>query len=106
MILASEALALPKAQLTENEVLAAQKLETELDEFIRENMKHSGCAFVTKETSSNVISAVNRRLKDAGYNTQWGQLVEKHKLNAAQQQVVGWQLMLAPSDEAYKAHRA
>jgi hypothetical protein len=55
-----------------------------------------------KETRPNVISAVNHRLVAAGYNAQWQLVANKHPLNAALTQIVGYKLSLAPNGEAYQ----
>ena len=101
MIAAKEALRLPTAQLSATEVEDANKLEAEIEESVINSMERRGCDLTTSQTNGNVIAEVNQRLKRAGYLPQWRPLVEKHKLDATIQQHVGFQLSLAPSDDAY-----
>jgi hypothetical protein len=103
MIPAVEALKLSCAQLTPEESAAVGKLETEIEEHIRKSMARRGCEFDTKETNGNVISEVNQRLKAVGYNPQWQPLIQRHKLNAATQEHIGFRLTLAPNDESYRS---
>ena len=101
MIAAKEALRLPSAQLSATEVEDANKLEAQIEESVIKSMERRGCDLTTNVTNGNVIAEVNQRLKRAGYLPQWRALVEKHKLDAAVQQHVGFQLSLSPSDDAY-----
>jgi hypothetical protein len=103
MIPATEALELANAKLTPQELEAADKLEAELDEFIRTKMERRGCDFTTKETNGNVIAEINQRIKRAGYAPTWHQLIERNRFNAAAEpKLVGYKVQVAPSDEAYR----
>ena len=101
MITAKEALQLSTAQLSADELKAVEKLEAEIDAHVKESMQHRGCEIKLSETNGNVIAETNQRLKRAGYQPQWQQVVDKHKLNAAIQVTVGYHLFLAPDDDAY-----
>jgi hypothetical protein len=102
---AAEALLLPSARLTDDERAAVDKLEKAIDEHVHKSMAYRGVDFTGKETNLNVLAEVNQRLKDAGYTLEWKYLVERHQLNAALTKMVGFQLVLGPSDEAYRAAR-
>ena len=102
MIPAIEALRLPNAQLTVEEIAAADALEAFIEDHVRKNMARRGCELAVKETNANIIAEVNQRLKAAGYLPQWQALVERNKFNAATQQHVGFQLALGPTDESYR----
>lgn len=102
MIPATEALRLPSAQLSVDEIAAADALEAEIEAHVSKFMERRGCDFVVKETRNNVIAEINQRLKTAGYQFQWQPLVEQHPLNKAVQKHVGFRLTLAPNDEAYR----
>lgn len=105
MISASEALRLPCAQLSDEEVAAVDALERELEEAVKNTMELKGLQINVKEANGNVIAEVSQRLKTAGYQVQWTPVVESHPLNKAHQRLVGFQLLLAPSDEAYRDAR-
>ena len=105
MIPAIEALALGTAQLTDEEVELANKLEATISEHVRENMRRNGCELETKETNPIVIAEVDYRLKVAGYVPEWRQFIKQHPLNKAINQCVGFGLFLAPSFDAVKAAR-
>lgn len=105
MIPASEALQLPTAKLTAEELAAADKLEAEIDEHIKTTMKRVGCMLKGKETNPNVLNEVGLRIKKAGYVHQWEQLSEQHRFNAALRVVTGFVLTLAPGIEAYQSSR-
>lgn len=106
MIAAIEALRLPTAELSDEERAGADALEAELEKYVRENMSFRGIEYEGKETRANVISAVNHRLVAAGYNAQWQLTANKHPLNAALTQIVGFKLALAPNADAYRAATA
>ena len=103
MIPAVEALQLPTAQLSPEELAAADKLELFIEEHVKTNMTHQGANIEIKEGRPDIIANVSQRLKAAGYQAQWAPLVEPHPLNKAQQVLVGFRLSLAPSDESYRA---
>ena len=102
MISAVEALQLPTAQLTAEEALAADKLESLIDEHIRTGMCHSGVDLQVTMTNANVIACVNQRLRANGWGTGWQPVIEQHRLNVAVQKHVGFKVSLFPDDEAYK----
>jgi len=64
VIPAAEALTLPSAKLTSEEVEAANKLEAEMEEYIRKFMARRGCDFKTSETRTSSLRSINdsRRL--------------------------------------------
>jgi hypothetical protein len=99
---AAEALQLPTAALTVEERDAADKLEAEIEKHVSLRMEFRGVEMEGKETRANVISAVNHRLVAAGYNAQWQLVANKHPLNAALTQIVGFKLSLAPNADAYR----
>jgi hypothetical protein len=106
VITAIEALKLKTAQLSADDLATVDRLESQIEEHIRMHMEHRGCELSLKETNNNIIAELNQRLKEAGYATQWGALTESHPLNAAKKVVVGFHLVLAPTDEAYGADRS
>lgn len=102
MISAVEALRLPSAQLTPDEVRAADVLELAIENHVRAHMTWHGCEenFTTPEKRSHVMAEVNYRLRKAGWVAQWQMLVEKGRFSSNQIHA-GWTLtMLLPSDEA------
>lgn len=103
MMTAVEALSLPTAKLSAEDVEAADKLETLIELHVKSNMKRQGVVLEISEVRGDVIADVSQRLKDAGYQVQWTPLVEQHPLNKAQQKLVGFRLSLAPTDESYRA---
>lgn len=103
MISAVEALQLPRAQLSVEDKEAADALEIAIEAFVHDNMEWRGLQFTSKEKRPNAIAEVMQRLKAAGYETRLEFVVEQHPLNKAMQQLVGFQLSLSPSDEAYRA---
>jgi hypothetical protein len=102
VIAAIEALRLPSAVLTDEERVAVDKLEKDIEEYVLANMSFRGVEMEGKETRANVLSAVNHRLVTAGYNAQWNLIANKHPLNAALTQIVGFKLSLSPNADAYK----
>lgn len=103
MIPAVEALALPTAVLTAEQKADADKLEEEIDKAVRGHMQRNGLDMQVKQTDAAVIAEVNQRLRAAGYGARWSPMIEQHRLNAAVQNHVGFNLNLFPSDDAYKA---
>src|SRR6185369_16494049 len=98
-----EALQLPTASLTDEQHRAADKLEKEIEDYVRKNMSFRGVDYEGKETSADVLAAVNHRLVAAGYNAQWKLIANEHPLNKAISQIVGFKLSLAPNADAYKS---
>jgi hypothetical protein len=101
MISASEALRLPSAQLSPDESAAADALDAELDAHLREHMRRGGATFDTKEVRGPVIAEVTWRLRRAKYEVQVMAAQAASPLNPQQLRVVGYRLVLTPSDEAY-----
>jgi hypothetical protein len=106
VIPAIEALQLPSAVLSDEERAAADELEKMIEEHVRKRMEFRGIEMEGKETRSNVLAAVNHRLVAAGYNAQWQLQANKHPLNAALTQIVGFKLSLSPNADAYRATTA
>lgn len=104
MIPAEEALNLPSAQLTEDERSSIGKVLAEIEAHVRNYMQRRGVDITVAETNANVISEVNRRLRAAGYSTEWQAMVQPHPLNKALATHVGFKLAMAPSENAYKRH--
>lgn len=104
MIPASEALRLPSAQLSPEEVAAADALDAELDAHLRQHMQRGGATFDTKETRGPVIAEVTWRLRRAKYEVQVMAAQAASALDPRKACVVGYRLMLVPSDEAYREH--
>jgi hypothetical protein len=104
VITAVEALQLPSAQLTDEEKAAADGLELLIEEHVRKGMGRNGVDLQVGMTNPKVIAEVNQRLKRAGWATQWSPIIERHKLNAALQNLTGFGLNLFPTDESYKEH--
>ena len=102
MIPASEALRLPSAQLSPEEVAAADALDAELDAHLRQHMQRGGATFDTKETRGPVIAEVTWRLRRAKYEVQVMAAQAASALDPRKACVVGYRLMLVPSDEAYR----
>lgn len=105
MISATDALRLPSAQLTGEEAAAADSLEAKIESGIRAAMERRGIDLQTNETRGNVIAEINQRLKAAGWVVQWRARVEPPRVGLTPT-LVGYDLSLAPSDEAYRAAAA
>lgn len=105
MIPATEALRLPSAQLTEEERTAAEVLEKAIDTHIRQHMEWRGCQIKITEVRLNVIAEINQRLKAAGYQADWHRMAERSQVTG-EERLVGFLLVLAPLDEAYRAAAA
>jgi hypothetical protein len=102
VIPAVEALKLEGAQLTDEQKMAADKLEAAIDTHVRANMRINGVDYATEEKDPMVIAEVNQRLKRAGWLPQWEMRLERHRLNAAAPPtLIGFGLHLAPSDDAF-----
>ena len=97
---------LPCAQLTEDEISGVAKLEGEIETHVRAQMKRNGIVLETDETRGAVIIEVTQRLRAAGYQTQWQPKIEQNRFNQAVQKLAGYTLILAPTDEAYRAAAA
>lgn len=102
MIPAIEALALPSAQLTDEEKAAADKLEGLIEEHVRTGMQRNGVNLQTTVTHPGIITEVNQRLRSAGWVGEWQPLVEQNQLNRAVQKHIGFKLSLYPNDESYR----
>jgi hypothetical protein len=102
MIPAAEALALPSAQLTDEEKAAADKLEALIEEHVRMGMRRNGVNLQTPMTHPGIITEVNQRLRTAGWVGEWQPLLETNSLNRAMQKHVGFKLSLYPTDESYR----
>lgn len=103
MIQAAEALRLPIAQLSPEELEAADKLEAEIDAAVRENMTRSGVNFQSAEKRAGVITEINLRMKAAGWEPSIQIMSDVHPLNKAIQVVVGFRMALPPSEESFRA---
>ena len=105
MIRAADALCLPAAQLTADEVRAADVLERALEHHVIAHMSRAGCTapFETRdERRPAIIAEVTQRLRKEGWIPQWEMLVEQGRFSN-NQIVVGWRLAgLGPTDEAYR----
>jgi len=105
MIPAVEALDLPSAQLTADELAAANMLEAELEAHVRKFMQRRGPEpFRTPEIRGNVISEVNQRLKLAGWAPIWSQLGEQSRVTG-KLTINAYQVDFPPSDDSFAAHR-
>jgi hypothetical protein len=103
VISAVEALDLPTATPTEDEIAAANMLEAEIEAHVRKSMALRGVEYKTNVTNPNVISIVNQRLKRAGWVPQWQMLVEQSKF-VKEPRIIGFGLNMAPNDEAFALH--
>jgi len=103
VIAAVEALQLPTAQLSPDELAAAERMEAMIEEHVKKSITRQGASLELKEVRPDVLADVSQRLKAAGYQVQWAPMVEEHPLNKAQQKLVGFRLSLAPTDESYRA---
>lgn len=102
MITAVEALALPTAQLTEEEKTAADDLERLIDEHVRKGLQHRGVDLDISCTNGNVLSAVTHRLIEAGWIAEWTPITKQHALYRNRIEHVGFKLSLRPSVKAYQ----
>lgn len=105
MISAREALALPCAQLTEEQKKAADGLEAEIDAHVRKFMAVRGVEFSTTEKDPNVIGEVVARLKLAGYQVDFSIDSEPNKLNPAMRKHTGFTFGFAASVDELRAYR-
>ena len=103
MIQASDALALPTARLSEEQMLVASQVLAEIFAHARTAMGFRGFDFrVTSTTDGNVIAYCNQRMRRAGWLTSWQPLVEKNPNNPREHTIVGWGLNAQPTDESYR----
>lgn len=103
MISATDALLLPRAQLTEDERKAADDMEAALEAHIRSTMTRYGCdELYTTEMNRKVLAEVNQRLIRAGWKPTWHMRTEIGTLTADRRHT-GFQVTLEPSAEAYQA---
>lgn len=100
MISAADALRQPGAQLTADEMKAADALEAAIDAHILAKMKFAGCDnFATPEQNTNVIAAVNQRFRRRGaWLTSWNPI---ERIEAGKRLMTSWRLDLKPTDAAY-----
>ena len=105
MIHATEALKLPTAQLNDADKAAVDEYEKVIEQHILKSMERRGCELKLdlSEKDANVIAELNQRVKMAGYNPKWQQLVEQHPLNKAVTKTLGFLLFICPSDESYES---
>lgn len=101
MISAIDALLLPSAKLSADELAAVDALLGAIEAHVREKMERRGCDLQVKEARGNVIAEVNQRLKADGWNPKWQPLTQEGKFSR-NVVIVGYLLALAPSDEAYR----
>jgi hypothetical protein len=104
MIPAVEALSLPCAKLSDEDLKAADLLESEIDARVRESMNHNGIDLNVSETRPVVIAEVNQRIRRAEWQANWRPLVEEHRLNKALREHKGYAVNLFPSDESYQEY--
>lgn len=100
-----EALALPTAQLTADELRIVATIEASIDETIDKAMTYRGLELDLKNSNLNVIAELNQRFRNAGWITQWTPNMEQHVFNKALKTCVGFHLVLTPKDEDYQAVR-
>jgi hypothetical protein len=101
---AKEALELPTAQLTADELRIVATIESNVDEAIDKAMTYRGIELDVRNSNLNVIAELNLRYK-RGWITQWQPMFEQHVLNKAIKTCVGFHLVLTPKDEDYQAVR-
>jgi hypothetical protein len=102
----SEALALPTAQLTADELRIVSTIEANIDDAIRQAMAYRGIEIDIRNSNVNVIAELNLRFRNAGWITQWQAKIEGNQFNQAVKTCVGFHLTLTPKDEAYAVVRA
>lgn len=103
MIDASDALLLPRAQLTEDERKAADAMETAIEAHVHLTMQRGGTsAFHTAENNQNVVAEVNWRLVRANWSPEWHAKMVRGQFSD-QMTCVGYQLTMRPTQEAYRA---
>jgi hypothetical protein len=106
VIPAVDALQLPSALLTHEDLAAVEKLETEIEVHVRRTMGRRGPEpFKTGEVRGNIIAEVNQRLRAAGWAPVWSQLGEQSRVTG-KVTVIAYGLDLPPSDATYAAHRS
>jgi hypothetical protein len=103
MISAVEALALPTALLTDEELKAADNLVNAIEHQIHGHMRRNGVTLEGTESRPHVIAEVNQRLKEAGYEANWQLVFDQHPLNKALTRPAGYKLGISPTDESYRA---
>lgn len=105
MINAAEALALPTAQLSEEDLKLVEHIEAQLAEAIKTKMERRGVDVkLDGVTNANALAELNQRLKRAGWMPSWQPLVEPHPLHQNKQRLTGYMLSLAPHDSSYDKH--
>lgn len=102
MISAIEALTLPRARLTPSDAEAANKCLAELEAYIREHMTRTGCVMPIDpaKMNPNIAAEVERACRKCGWRAEFQKTVVASALSPGQK-IAGYQLALAPTDEAY-----
>lgn len=102
MITATSALLLPGAALSPSDAEATSSYLADIEEYIHNNMKRVGCTMPVDPSRVNptIAAEVERTLRSAGWKAEFQKVVIQSKL-APGQSIPGFQLALAPSDEAY-----
>ena len=105
MILASDALRLPCAQLTENDREIVDKLLREIEEGIRTRMRRNGFDFQTNNTNPAAMFEVVCVLQDHGFAVNCQLLAQPPRLQGGQPTHVGYALSVVPTKEAIEASK-
>lgn len=103
MISADEALRLPTAKLSRQEQTEIADALEKIDAFVRLNMKRAGCDMMVFQKNTNVMSEVSRALCERGWAPRFEPIAEQSKIQGGQPKIIGFRLVLEPSNETYKA---
>lgn len=105
MISAVEALDLPGAKLSADELKLLEQLDAIITEAVMKQMKRNGVNLVFENmTNMCVVAAMNHRLVQLGWGANWEPIMKRHPLNQAVQQHIGYTLSLFPSEAALVEH--
>jgi hypothetical protein len=103
MMPCTEALGLLGAKLSASELEQVDKLDALITNHIKAAMKRSGITMNLMTTNPNVVAELTVRAKAGGWNPQWQGLMEQSNIRGMEPRHVGYQLILAPGDEALAA---
>lgn len=105
IISAAEALRLPSAQLTDDDVRVVNKILTEIDAGIRRSMHRNGFEFQTNCTNAAAMFEVATVLQDRGYVVNCQPIVRPPRIQGGPPTHEGYTITCAPSREAIAESR-
>jgi hypothetical protein len=100
VISAVEALRLPIAALTAEQRASVSRVLELMERHVVQRMSSVGVQFEIYETDGPVIGAVTTELRRLGWNPRFMPLMKPSAISGAQNQHVGFTVVLIPSDAA------